>query len=103
MKEFGFAMGPFAMFDLSGIDVAWHIARRRAPDRSAARTADRRPPVSSMKRLGQKTGAGYYKYDKGVREAAAARPRGRSALRRGGQAPASRRASITDEEIVATG
>ncbi|MDQ2872258.1 MAG: 3-hydroxyacyl-CoA dehydrogenase NAD-binding domain-containing protein [Candidatus Eremiobacteraeota bacterium] len=62
MKRFGFAMGPFAMFDLSGVDVMWHIAKAR-PDMSAFRTAivDR---LVEMKRLGQKTGRGFYAYDK---------------------------------------
>jgi 3-hydroxyacyl-CoA dehydrogenase len=64
MKNFGMAMGPFAMFDLSGIDVFWHIAQAR-PDMSAARTkiVDR---LYEMKRLGQKTGKGFYKYDPAV-------------------------------------
>jgi 3-hydroxyacyl-CoA dehydrogenase len=61
MKNFGMAMGPFAMFDLSGIDVFRHIAQAR-PDMSAARTkiVDR---LYETKRLGQKTGKGFYKYD----------------------------------------
>ncbi len=61
MRAFGFAMGPFAMFDLSGIDVFWHIQRAR-PDMAAARTAivDR---LYEMGRLGQKTGKGFYRYD----------------------------------------
>ena len=64
MKKFGFPMGPFAMGDLSGIDVAWHIAKAR-PDIAAGRTSvvDR---LVEMKRLGQKTQAGYFKYDKSV-------------------------------------
>lgn len=64
MKRFGFPMGPFAMFDLSGIDVMWHIARAR-PEMAAGRTGivDR---LVEMKRLGQKTGAGFYRYDKAV-------------------------------------
>lgn len=64
MKGFGFPMGPFAMFDLSGLDVAWHIAKAR-PDLGAGRTKilDR---LYEMKRFGQKTGAGYYRYDKTV-------------------------------------
>ncbi|MDQ2865970.1 MAG: 3-hydroxyacyl-CoA dehydrogenase NAD-binding domain-containing protein [Candidatus Eremiobacteraeota bacterium] len=63
-KAFGFPMGPFAMGDLSGIDVAWHIARAR-PDIAGGRTniLDR---LVAMKRLGQKTMAGYYKYDPSV-------------------------------------
>ena len=63
-KNFGFPMGPFAMGDLSGIDVAWHIAKAR-PDLAKGRTnvVDR---LVEMKRLGQKTMAGYFKYDKSV-------------------------------------
>lgn len=63
-KKFGFPMGPFAMGDLSGIDVAWHIGKAR-PDIAGGRTniVDR---LVEMKRLGQKTMAGYFKYDKNV-------------------------------------
>ena len=64
MKNFGFAMGPFAMFDLSGVDVFWHIQQAR-PDMGAGRTTivDR---MYELKRLGQKTGKGFYKYDPAV-------------------------------------
>ena len=64
MKAFGFPMGPFAMGDLSGIDVAWHI-QKAAPEIAGRRTnvVDR---LVEMKRLGQKTMAGYFKYDKSV-------------------------------------
>ncbi|MGH7737995.1 MAG: 3-hydroxyacyl-CoA dehydrogenase NAD-binding domain-containing protein [Candidatus Tyrphobacter sp.] len=64
MKEFGFPMGPFAMFDLSGVDVMWHIARAR-PDVMTGRTkiVDR---LYEGKRFGQKSGAGYYRYDKSI-------------------------------------
>lgn len=63
-KKFGFPMGPFAMGDLSGIDVAWHIAKAR-PDVAKGRTNVIERLVE-MKRLGQKTMAGYFKYDKAV-------------------------------------
>jgi 3-hydroxyacyl-CoA dehydrogenase len=101
MKEFGFPMGPFAMFDLSGLDVAWHIAQAR-PDLGAGRTKmlDR---LYEMKRFGQKSGAGYYRYDKNVGS-------GREPIRdesvealfaqeakNAGIAP---RAGVSDEEIV---
>ncbi len=67
MKKFGMAMGPFATFDLSGIDVFWHVAQGR-PDLELARTPilDR---LYEQKRLGQKTGKGFYKYAEGSREA----------------------------------
>ncbi|MDE2483391.1 MAG: 3-hydroxyacyl-CoA dehydrogenase, partial [bacterium] len=63
-KKFGFPMGPFAMGDLSGIDVAWHIAKAR-PDVAKGRT-DVIDRLVEMKRLGQKTMGGYFKYDKSV-------------------------------------
>jgi 3-hydroxyacyl-CoA dehydrogenase len=67
MKTFGMAMGPFATFDLSGIDVFWHVAQGR-PDLQLARTPilDR---LYEQKRLGQKTGKGFYKYAEGSRDA----------------------------------
>jgi 3-hydroxyacyl-CoA dehydrogenase len=63
MRAFGFPMGPFAMSDLSGIDVAWHIAKARGEE--AGRTNVLRRLVEE-KRLGQKTMAGYFRYDKAV-------------------------------------
>jgi 3-hydroxyacyl-CoA dehydrogenase len=62
MKSFGFAMGPFAMSDLSGLDVAWHIARSRG-EQGRTKVLER---LVERKRLGQKTMAGYFKYDKEV-------------------------------------
>jgi 3-hydroxyacyl-CoA dehydrogenase len=66
MKAFGMAMGPFAMFDLSGLDVFWHIQQGN-PDAMHARSQiiDR---LYREKRFGQKTGAGIYRYEKGSRE-----------------------------------
>jgi 3-hydroxyacyl-CoA dehydrogenase len=60
MTDFGFAMGPFAMSDLSGLDVAWYIAQS---GRLSAEPSNvlRRLVVSG--RLGQKSFAGYYRYD----------------------------------------
>jgi 3-hydroxyacyl-CoA dehydrogenase len=67
MKNFGFAMGPFATFDLSGVDVFWHIQQERAEALGVKRTniIDR---MYEAKRWGQKTGKGFYKYEKGNRE-----------------------------------
>jgi len=66
MKAFGFAMGPFATFDLSGVDIFWRIQQER-PASLGARTkiVDR---LYDLKRFGQKTGAGFYAYEKGGRE-----------------------------------
>ncbi len=65
MKEFGMAMGPFAMFDLSGLDVFWHIEQGNPEVRSRSAIVDR---LYRENRLGQKTGAGIYRYEKGSRE-----------------------------------
>jgi 3-hydroxyacyl-CoA dehydrogenase len=65
MKDFGMAMGPFAMFDLSGLDVFWHIEQGNPEVRSRSAIVDR---LYREKRLGQKTGAGIYRYEKGSRE-----------------------------------
>ncbi len=64
MRDFGFPMGPFAMSDLSGLDVGWHIAQGR-DDAGKGRTQTLRRLVE-MGRLGQKSLAGFFKYDTGV-------------------------------------
>ena len=65
MKDFGMAMGPFAMFDLSGLDVFWHIEQANPSVRSRSAIVDR---LYREKRFGQKSGAGIYRYEKGSRE-----------------------------------
>jgi len=69
IEKFGFAMGPFRMSDLAGNDVSWYIRKRRyaeRPDMKYPRIADK---VCELGRFGQKTGAGYYKYASGRRDA----------------------------------
>ena len=71
IEAFGFAMGPFRMNDLAGNDISWAIRKRRAierPDLRYSGTADR---LCELGRFGQKTGAGWYDYPGGQREAVA--------------------------------
>jgi 3-hydroxyacyl-CoA dehydrogenase len=71
MEKFGFAMGPFRMGDLAGNDVGWYIRKRRyveKPQLRYSRTADL---LCERGRFGQKTGAGWYDYAPGRREAMA--------------------------------
>jgi 3-hydroxyacyl-CoA dehydrogenase len=61
--EFGFPMGPFAMADLAGNDVGWRIRRARG---TKAAISD---ALCEAGRFGQKTGKGYFIYEKGSRTA----------------------------------
>jgi 3-hydroxyacyl-CoA dehydrogenase len=69
IERFGFAMGPFRMGDLAGNDIGWAIRKRRAQERPNmlySRTADK---LCELGRFGQKTGAGWYDYQPGKRDA----------------------------------
>jgi 3-hydroxyacyl-CoA dehydrogenase len=64
LYKFGMAMGPLAVGDLAGLDVGWRIRKEHAhlqkPGVRYPKVADR---LCEMGRYGQKTGAGWYKYD----------------------------------------
>ncbi|QHE87424.1 3-hydroxyacyl-CoA dehydrogenase NAD-binding domain-containing protein [Hydrogenophaga sp. BPS33] len=69
VERFGFAMGPFRMSDLAGNDIGWAIRKRRyveQPDMRYSKTADL---LCEQGRFGQKTGAGWYDYASGKRDA----------------------------------
>jgi 3-hydroxyacyl-CoA dehydrogenase len=69
IEKFGFAMGPFRMGDLAGNDIGWAIRKRRyqeKPNMKYSKTADL---LCEMGRFGQKTGAGWYDYQAGKRDA----------------------------------
>lgn len=69
IEKFGFAMGPFRMGDLAGNDIGWAIRKRRyveKPDMRYSKTGDL---LCEMGRYGQKTGAGWYDYEAGKRDA----------------------------------
>ena len=69
LERFGMAMGPFRMSDLAGNDIGWSIRKRRyveKPQVVYSRIADR---VCELGRFGQKTGAGWYRYEAGKRDA----------------------------------
>ena len=61
LTDFGFPMGPFAMGDLAGLDVGWRIRKGRGV---RSPVADR---ICELGRFGQKTGSGYFRYEKGDR------------------------------------
>ena len=69
IESFGFAMGPFRMGDLAGNAIGWAIRKRRyveKPNMKYSKTADL---LCEKGRFGQKTGAGWYDYVAGKRDA----------------------------------
>lgn len=70
LLQFGMPMGPHAMGDMAGLDISAAARTRRRlegklpPDERVGAVADR---LVEAGRLGQKTGAGFYRYEPGAR------------------------------------
>jgi 3-hydroxyacyl-CoA dehydrogenase len=103
LTDFGYPVGPFGMQDIAGIDVGWRIRQHL---KSVGKTRAEGPQSTvpdrlyEMGRYGQKTGAGWYRYESGSRtripdplvdEVAAEEAAKRGVTRR----------SIPDEDIIA--
>ena len=69
VEKFGFAMGPFRMGDLAGNDIGWAIRKRRTAEKPGMRYSKTADLLCEMGRYGQKTGAGWYDYAAGKRDA----------------------------------
>lgn len=68
LGEFGMAMGPLAVGDLAGLDVGWRIRKEyRRLEKPGIRQPMAGDRLCEMGRYGQKTGAGWYKYDENRR------------------------------------
>jgi len=69
MEAWGMAMGPIRVADLAGIDVGYKarqaLSEAERGDPRAYRVAD---VLAEMGRLGQKSGAGFYRYDPETRK-----------------------------------
>ena len=66
IEGFGFAMGPFAVSDLAGLDIGWATRKRLAPTRDPAeRYVDIADRICERGRFGRKTGRGFYLYEEG--------------------------------------
>ncbi|BBK29995.1 short chain enoyl-CoA hydratase /3-hydroxyacyl-CoA dehydrogenase [Stella humosa] len=61
LYDFGFPMGPYAMGDLAGLDIGWRIRQEKG---LKSAVADR---LCALGRFGQKTGAGWFRYEAGSR------------------------------------
>jgi 3-hydroxyacyl-CoA dehydrogenase len=69
MQNFGMAMGPFRMNDLAGLDIGWALRKRRAAERPNLDFSNVADVLCEAGRFGQKTGAGWYRYEAGSRNA----------------------------------
>lgn len=68
LQGFGFAMGPFRMYDVVGIDLEWRARELAGKGQEVAQVqVDNR--LCELGRFGQKSGNGYYHYAPGSRQA----------------------------------
>jgi len=100
LYDFGMAMGPFAVGDVAGIDVGWRVRRSldatRPKDQRYSPTADR---LYELGRYGQKTGKGWYRYEKGSR-VALPDPEVEAVIMQSSKDQGITRRPISDEEIL---
>ncbi|KRB67987.1 3-hydroxyacyl-CoA dehydrogenase NAD-binding domain-containing protein [Noviherbaspirillum sp. Root189] len=100
LERFGMAMGPLRMGDLAGLDISWAARKRQAPTRPAhiryCHIADR---ICEAGRLGQKTGAGFYRYEPGSRTPVPD-PAVQDIIERCAADSGITRRAVSDEEIV---
>ncbi len=68
LQKFGLAMGPFRMGDLAGLDIGWATRKRKAAEAGVALKPSVADRLCELGRFGQKTGAGYYRYEAGKRD-----------------------------------
>ncbi len=69
LQKFGLAMGPFRMGDLAGLDIGWATRKRKAGEAGVAMKPIVADKLCEAGRFGQKTGAGWYRYEAGKRDA----------------------------------
>ena len=100
LEAFGFAMGPFAVSDLAGLDIAKATRDRKAATRPASerysRVADL---ICDQGWYGRKTGQGYYLYDNG--KATGPNPGAMEIVKAERQALGLRPQRFTPDDIVA--
>ena len=67
MVDFGYPIGPFAVADLSGLDIGYDTRKRRAEQNPNYRKMPIADRIVEAGRLGQKNGKGWYRYEPGDR------------------------------------
>jgi 3-hydroxyacyl-CoA dehydrogenase len=71
LYDFGMAMGPLSVADLAGLDIGWRIRKEhRHLEKPGVRQPLAEDKLCEMGRFGQKTRAGWYRYDEQRRQVA---------------------------------
>jgi 3-hydroxyacyl-CoA dehydrogenase len=100
LYEYGMAMGPMAVGDLAGLDVGWRIRKEykhlEPPGIRQPLVADQ---ICEQGRYGQKTGAGWYKYEPGSR-APVPDPAVQKIIEESAAKAGIKRRTISNEEIL---
>ena len=101
MRDYGFAMGIYAVQDLAGLDIAWAMRKRRAATRPAderySRIADR---LCELGRFGRKTGAGWFAYPSDGAKAGQPDPAVEQIIQEESARLGFTRRTFTDDEIM---
>jgi 3-hydroxyacyl-CoA dehydrogenase len=63
LQGFGMAMGPYRMGDLAGLDIGWATRKRKAAEAGVEMKPVIADKLCEAGRFGQKTGAGWYRYE----------------------------------------
>lgn len=67
VEKWGMKMGPFRMGDLAGLDIGWAVRKRKKADNPALDLSTPADKLCEAGRFGQKTSAGWYRYEPGNR------------------------------------
>ena len=99
LYDFGMAMGPLATGDLAGLDVGWRIRKEyRHLEKPGVRQPFAEDRLCELGRYGQKTGAGWYRYDENRR--AVSDPEVQDLIRRWAREAGIPQRNISSDEIV---
>jgi 3-hydroxyacyl-CoA dehydrogenase len=100
LYEYGMAMGPLAVGDLAGLDVGWRIRKEyKHLEPPGIRVPEAADKLCEQGRYGQKTGAGWYKYEAGSR-APIPDPLVQKVIEETAAAKGIKRRKISNEEIL---
>jgi 3-hydroxyacyl-CoA dehydrogenase len=100
LEEYGFAMGPFAVADMSGLDIAWAMRKSLAATRNPEHRYVKIPDALCLAgRFGRKTGLGYYQYSQGAKSGKVD-PVVNTIIEEASAAKGMTRRSFTSQEIV---